>query len=133
MPRYSVLVIDDNRDAADTMKVWLELSGFPTAVARTGPAGLALAFEHAPPVILLDIGLPVMDGFAVAAALRADPRTAGCRLVAVSGYGTTEDRARTAAAGFAVHFTKPADPVEVLTVIRAAIEPPVDTGRQDGN
>jgi CheY-like chemotaxis protein len=89
----------------------LELLGHTVAVAYTGPDGVRLAREWRPDVVLCDIGLPGLDGYGVAGALRHDPATAGARLIAVTGYGQDEDRRRTREAGFDHHLTKPVDPV----------------------
>ena len=76
-------------------------------VARTGPDGIALAREHAPDVVLCDIGLPGMSGYDVARTFRADPELSGVPLVAVSGYALPEDLARASEAGFVRHMAKP--------------------------
>src|SRR5581483_11620756 len=83
--RVKVLVIEDNRDGADSLAVLLRLFGFDARVAYGGAEGVAAAKADPPAVVLCDLALPGMDGYAVAAALRADPATAGARLVAVSG------------------------------------------------
>ena len=109
-----VLVIEDHRDAAETLRLLLELSGHEVRVARTGPAGVEAAREFRPAVVLCDLGLPGgMSGYDVARALRQDPALAEVRLVAVSGYGQPEDRDRARAAGFDLHLTKPVDPGEL--------------------
>src|SRR5262249_50358190 len=82
-------------------------------VAETGPDGLAAARRWHPEVILCDIGIPEMNGFEVARALREDPQTAATHLIAVSGYGQEEDRRRAHEAGFELHLTKPVDPEEI--------------------
>ena len=89
-----VLIIEDNADAADSLRELLELEGHAVEVARTGPDGIALAREHAPDVVLCDIGLPGMSGYDVARTFRADPELSGVPLVAVSGYALPEDLAR---------------------------------------
>src|SRR4051812_43202815 len=86
-----VLVIEDHPDAAESLRLLLELAGHEVRVARTGPAGVAAARGFQPDVVLCDLGLPGgMSGYEVARALRADPDVAGARLVAVSGYGQPE-------------------------------------------
>ena len=87
----------------------LRLSGHEVRVAYGGPAALEAARAFRPQVVLLDLGLPGLDGYEVARRLRADPLTADCLLVAVSGYGQAEDRARSKEAGFDHHLTKPPD------------------------
>lgn len=102
-----VLIVEDSRDTAEMLRELLELAGCRVRVAHSGKAGLRLAREARPDVVLCDLGLPGMDGYAVAAALRADQATAGARLIAISGYGSDEDRRRSREAGFNLHLTKP--------------------------
>jgi two-component system CheB/CheR fusion protein len=104
-----ILVVDDNRDSAETLRDLLELSGYAVEIAHSGPAGVAAARASLPDVILCDIGLPGMDGYTVAAELRRHPTTAPVCLIAVTGYGQEEDRRRSAAAGFDHHLVKPVD------------------------
>jgi CheY-like chemotaxis protein len=113
-----VLVIEDNRDGADSLAVLLRLFGYDARVAYSGADGVAAAKLDPPDVVLCDLGLPQMDGYAVAAALRADPTTAGTGLVAVSGHGTDAERQRCAEAGFVRHVLKPVEP----EVVRALLE-----------
>jgi CheY-like chemotaxis protein len=104
-----VLIIEDNADAAETLQALLEIFGYRVEVASSGPAGVEMAQRARPDIVLCDLGLPGMDGYAVAATLRADPATASARLIAVSGYGQDEDRRRSAAAGFDAHLVKPVE------------------------
>lgn len=105
-----VLLIEDNEDAADMLCQLLRLSGHEVTMARTGREAMTRARESTPDVVLCDLGLPEdMSGFDVARALRADERTRGARLIALSGYGRAEDKKRSAEAGFDVHLTKPVD------------------------
>jgi PAS domain S-box-containing protein len=103
----TVLVIDDNVDAASTMQALVELNGHRCVVANAGEAGLALAREAVPDIVLLDIGLPGMNGYEVARRLRGIPLLDGVLLVAVTGYATEEDRQQALDAGFDVHLSKP--------------------------
>jgi signal transduction histidine kinase/ActR/RegA family two-component response regulator len=105
-----VLVIEDNVDTAATLRDFLELSGFDVAIAFSGGEGVETAGLFHPEIVLCDLGLPGMNGFEVAAALRRDPATAAARLIALTGYGGDEDRRRSHEAGFEVHLTKPVDP-----------------------
>jgi CheY-like chemotaxis protein len=105
-----VLVIEDNQDAAETLRDLLALFGHQAEIALTGPAGIDVARRRPPDVVLCDIGLPEMDGYAVARELRADPQTAPIRLVAVTGYGRESDQRQAAEAGFDVHLVKPVGP-----------------------
>jgi CheY-like chemotaxis protein len=104
-----VLIIEDNRDAANTMQRVLKVCGYRTSVAYDGNEGVAMARSVKPDVILCDIGLPEMDGYAVAKTLRTDADTAKARLIAVTGYGTAEDREKSREAGFDSHMVKPVD------------------------
>ena len=116
--RARVLVVDDNRDAAQALVDLLEINDFEVRMAIDPIAGLALVEEFAPEVAILDIGLPRIDGYVLAARIRATDAGRRCRLIALTGYGMAEDRARTQAAGFAVHLVKPVDPDELLEAMR---------------
>ena len=113
-----VLVVDDNRDAADSMAVFLELAGFDTQVELDGARALDRAAACAPDVVLLDIGLPGLDGYEVARRLRTLPGGDRCLLIALTGYGQQDDRRRAHEAGFDVHLVKPADPDAVVELIQ---------------
>ncbi|MFY9824025.1 MAG: MEDS domain-containing protein [Thermoanaerobaculia bacterium] len=113
-----VLVVEDNADAAITMRDFLELSGHEVQLAASGADGVRAARDFHPEIVLCDIGLPGMDGFEVAAALRRDPATSAARLIAVTGYGGDEDRRRSKEAGFDLHLTKPVDPAQLRSVLR---------------
>jgi CheY-like chemotaxis protein len=115
-----VLVVDDNADAAESMALLLAVHGHDVRQARSGPEAIATARTFAPDVMLLDLGLPEMDGYAVAEAVRREPALAGCRLVAVTGYGRDEDRRRAREAGFDEHLLKPVDPAVLQTVVASA-------------
>jgi signal transduction histidine kinase/DNA-binding response OmpR family regulator len=104
-----ILVVDDNADVAETTSMLLALSGHQVRSARDGPQALACAEEFEPEVVLLDIGLPQMDGYEVARRLRALPQTQSALLIALTGYGQQGDRARGKAAGFDGHLLKPVD------------------------
>ncbi|WP_347556519.1 CheR family methyltransferase [Robbsia sp. KACC 23696] len=104
-----VLIIDDNRDAGDALSVLLTHEGHEVQTAADGPSGLAIAQVFLPEVVLLDIGLPGMDGYAVAAQLRANDATRHALLVAVTGFGMPSDRQRSAEAGLDQHLIKPVD------------------------
>jgi signal transduction histidine kinase/ActR/RegA family two-component response regulator len=104
--RRRVLIIEDNLDAAESLKVGLEMSGHEVAVAHDGEEGLAEARSLRPEVVLCDIGLPGLDGYEVARRIRADP-TLHPVLIAVTGYALPEDQRRAHEAGFDRHFAKP--------------------------
>ena len=115
-----ILVVDDNRDAVDALAMMLRLNGSDVEVAYDGPSGLATAQSFRPDAIVLDIGLPGMDGYEVARRLRMRPETADKLIVAVTGYGQKEDRERAHAAGFDHHLVKP---IESETLIRLLAAP----------
>ena len=117
-PARRVLVVDDNRDACDTMAMLLELLGHEVHKAYDGVQALADAERFRPDLVLLDIGLPRLDGHEVARRLRAAPWGADITLVALTGWGQQEDRQRSAEAGFDDHLTKPVDE-QALAVILA--------------
>ena len=103
-----MLVVDDNRDAADTLAQVVEMFGHTTEVTYDGSTAISKARASAPDVVLCDLGLPDMSGYEVAAAIRAGP--GNVRLIAVSGYAQPEDIARAASAGFDAHLAKPVEP-----------------------
>jgi CheY-like chemotaxis protein len=103
-----VLVVDDNRDAAETLSALLAIMGHAAPVAADGHQALRMIEGFRPDVVFLDIGMPGMSGYEVAQAVRSDPRFDGVRLVALTGWGGEADRARTREAGFDAHLTKPA-------------------------
>jgi two-component system, chemotaxis family, CheB/CheR fusion protein len=107
--RKAVLVVDDNQDAADSLAMLLEIGGHEVTTAYSAPDALKRAPELKPAVILLDLGLPGIDGCEVARRMRAMPELQGVRLVALTGYGRDEDRQRTRDAGFDHHLVKPVD------------------------
>ena len=105
---FRVLVVDDNVDAAESLAALLEIEGHATRVAHGGDEALAVAREFRPEVVFLDIGMPGKDGYEVARELRRDPQTRDTVLVALTGWGAQDDRARSRSAGFDHHLTKPA-------------------------
>ncbi len=119
-PGRRVLVVDDNTDAADSLALLLRLSGHDVRTVHDGPTALEVAEAFRPEVVLLDIGLPRMDGYEVARRLRQRDGAKRVLLVAVTGYGQEEDRRRTAEAGFDAHLVKPAEPVAVQRLLAGA-------------
>jgi CheY-like chemotaxis protein/anti-sigma regulatory factor (Ser/Thr protein kinase) len=117
-----VLIVEDNRDAAETLRDLLEMSGCTVAVADSGPGALALGEPFQSEVVLCDLGLPGMDGYQVAKALRRNPVTARARLIALSGYGQEEDERRSREAGFDLHLTKPVDFDELQRLLEVSSE-----------
>ena len=117
MAKLRVLVIEDRRDSADILGMLLELAGYEARVAYSGADGLRAAEEWLPDVVLSDIGLPGLDGYAVARELRRQAATAHVRIIAVTGYGSDEDRRRAKEAGFEHHFLKPVNVAALLAVL----------------
>ncbi|HEX6202038.1 MAG TPA: response regulator, partial [Thermoanaerobaculia bacterium] len=113
-----ILVVDDNREAAEMLSMLLQTLGeHRVTVAHDGESALRKAREERPEVLLLDIGLPGLDGYEVGRKLRQDPTTNGMLVVAVTGYGQEEDRRRSRAAGFDEHLVKPVDVAELVRVL----------------
>jgi PAS domain S-box-containing protein len=104
-----ILVVEDSADARQSMRLLLELAGHEVETSEDGPSGLAKLLELRPDVALIDVGLPGMDGYALAREVRGRPQTRAIRLVALTGYGQAEDRRRALDAGFDLHVTKPLD------------------------
>ena len=104
-----VLIVEDNADQAETLKVFLSLKGHRLEVAASGPAAIELARRHRPDVVLLDLVLPGFDGFEVARRLRQEHGQA-MRIIAVSAYASESDRLQSMEAGCELHLVKPADP-----------------------
>ena len=114
--RRRVLVVDDNRDAADSLAWWLVARGHTVSTAYDGNQALTQAATFQPEAVLLDLGMPGLDGLETARRLRARAGHAPF-LVAVTGWGQDRDRRRTAEAGFDAHLVKPVDPVDLLAVL----------------
>ena len=114
----SILVVDDNRDAAETLAALLSMLGHSAPVANDGHQALRMLPGLMPDVIFLDLGMPGMSGYEVASRIRAEARYAAVRLVALTGWGGETDRERTAQAGFDAHLTKPATVEAIEDVLR---------------
>ena len=114
---FAILIVDDNRDATDSMAMLLKMEGYDVRVAYDGPQALEAVRSARPDVILLDIGLPGMDGFQVAQRLRAEPDNSAIVIVAVSGYGQEEHRARSNLSGCDHHLVKPIEPAVVSELL----------------
>ncbi|WP_308600881.1 response regulator [Massilia sp. Dwa41.01b] len=114
------MVVDDNQDAAQMLATLLEVQGHAVSVAYDGQSALRHARIERPQVMLLDIGLPDTDGYALARQLRAIPELASATLVALTGYGQQEDRRLAEEAGFNHHLVKPADLAQVSEILATA-------------
>jgi signal transduction histidine kinase len=112
-----ILVVDDLAASAETLMTLLEMEGFEVRIANEGMTALKVAEEFRPDVVLLDIGLPGMNGFEVAHRLRTQPESRDALLIALTGYGEAESRSRSAQAGFDFHMVKPADVNLLLTML----------------
>ncbi|WP_157270877.1 hybrid sensor histidine kinase/response regulator [Azohydromonas aeria] len=112
-----VLVVDDHQDAAESLALLLSMSGHDVEVAQDGPMALRTAAAFQPDVVLLDIGLPGMDGYELARRLRELPKLGGVRLIAVTGHGQQADRQAAAAAGLHSFITKPVEPEELARLL----------------
>jgi CheY-like chemotaxis protein/anti-sigma regulatory factor (Ser/Thr protein kinase) len=115
--RLRVLVVDDNIDVAEGLALWFRLKGFEDRIAFDGPAALTAVEDFHPEVVILDIGLPGLDGFEVARRLRAQPGMAHALLIALSGYGPAQGQRCAQATGFDYHLAKPVDPDKLYTLI----------------
>ncbi len=116
-----VLVLDDNRDGADTLQMILELAGYETCVVHDGLDALAEAARFRPDVILLDIGLPEMNGYDVCRRVRKSPGGDAMVLIALTGRGQDEDRVRSRDAGFDHHLVKPVEPASLLQLLASPV------------
>lgn len=112
-----VVIVEDNLAAADSMRRLLDLCGYEVRVAHTGPDGVREAQEWLPDFVLCDIGLPGLDGYGVAAALRQHPAASKAHLIAITAYGSEESRRRSYEVGFERHLTKPVDPDALLGLL----------------
>jgi two-component system CheB/CheR fusion protein len=119
-----VLIIEDNLDAAESLREVLELGEHEVEVAYSGPDGIERAHSFHPDVVLCDIGLPGMDGYEVARAVRQDPTLQSTFLVALSGYALPEDQERAAEAGFQHYLAKPPSVDALERVLSKAPETP---------
>ncbi|CAN5756505.1 hypothetical protein BH23GEM11_BH23GEM11_06610 [soil metagenome] len=112
-----ILVVDDNRDAATSLAHLLELTGHQTQIAHDGLEAVQMAESFRPDVVLLDIGLPKLDGLEAARMIRQQPWGRDMMLVALTGWGQDDDRRKSSEAGFDAHLVKPCDPVALTTLL----------------
>jgi CheY-like chemotaxis protein len=116
-----VLVVDDNQDAADSLGMLLRFLGAEVRVEYRGADALTAVAAWRPSIVLLDLGMPGMDGFEVARRLRADPQASGLKLIALTGWGQDHDRLRSRRQGFDNHLIKPVD-INVLLALLTSLE-----------
>jgi two-component system, cell cycle response regulator DivK len=132
-----ILVIEDNDKNLKLVRDLLQFNGFRTLEAVTAERGLALAAEHQPSLILLDIQLPDMDGVTALGGLRAEPRTAAIPVVALTAFAMKEDRERFLSVGFEGYIAKPIDirafPDQVRTFVRTGIQRAPNGSAADGS
>ena len=118
-----ILLVDDNRDAARLLGRMLQLKKYAVHTCYDGPSGLEAAERLRPPVVLLDLAMPDLDGYAVCRAIRAEPWGAQLLIIAQSGYGSAADQQRSKEAGFDAHFTKPVDFAALLVMLEKRLNP----------
>jgi signal transduction histidine kinase/ActR/RegA family two-component response regulator len=129
--KQRVLMVDDNQDAVDLLAAMLDFAGYDTVKAYDGASAIAAAEAWEPDLVILDIGLPDMSGYDVAERLRQKAALAGTPLIALSGWGSAEDKRKALAAGFNLHFTKPVD-ADALCAALAQLSPPAKIDRAAG-
>ncbi len=126
-PKYRVLVVDDNEDSANSMGMLLQLKGYEVRTAYDGLEAVAAAAEFRPAVVILDIGMPKLDGYGAARRIREASWSRGMVLVALTGWGQAEDKLRAQEAGFDHHLTKPVSPAKLEELLAevgpAALKP----------
>ena len=113
----NILIVEDNLDVRDALRWLLESEGHSVQTARNWREAIELTLQSSPDVALVDTGLPEVDGYELARRLRATPRGAAIRLVALTGYGRPEDRRRARDAGFEVHLVKPVEPEDLMRLL----------------
>jgi CheY-like chemotaxis protein len=118
--RLPLLVVDDDVDAADSLALLLRASGYVAHVAYSGMTALQMAVEHRPEVVILDLGLPEMDGYELGQRLRQHPQMAATCLIALTGHGRPQDLDRSRAEGFAAHLVKPVELSQLLNLLKPA-------------
>jgi two-component system CheB/CheR fusion protein len=118
-PARRILIVDDLRDGAESMAMLLRAHGHEVQLAFDGEDGIAAAEAFRPDVVLLDIGMPKVNGYEACRRIRAQPWGRALRLVALTGWGQEDDRQRTRAAGFDSHLVKPVEPAELLALLNA--------------
>jgi CheY-like chemotaxis protein len=125
-----ILVVDDNEDAADSLSILLQLTGHDIRTAQDGHEAVQAATAFKPDIVLLDIGLPKMNGYEVARILRQEPWSKRMTLIAMTGWGQDEDKRRALEAGFDHHLTKPVDPTELLQLLESVAGRRAENGKR---
>ena len=120
LPQRRILIVDDSRDGGESLAMLLRVLGAEVALAHSGRHALESVTTFKPDVVLLDIGMPGMDGYEVARRIRANPANRQMQLIALTGWGQDEDRQRSAAAGFNHHLVKPADVDQLRQLLSVA-------------
>jgi len=120
---HRILVVDDNQDSADSLAILLQLTGHEVFTAHDGHSALDAAEQHRPGVVLLDIGLPSLNGYDVCRRIRQEQWGKTMVLIALTGWGQDEDRRRSQEAGFDGHLVKPVDHTRLLTLLATLTEP----------
>jgi len=120
LPARRILIVDDSRDGGESMAMLLRVLGAEVALAHSGRHALECVDAFKPDVVLLDIGMPGMDGYEVARRIRANPANRNMSLIALTGWGQDEDRRRSVAAGFDHHLVKPADIEQLRQLLTVA-------------
>src|SRR5262249_53291987 len=116
-----VLIVDDNEDAAESLAMLIEVLGGQARIALNGLAGLQAVTEFRPDLVLLDIGMPGIDGYETCRRIRLDPFGRDVLIVALTGWGQEQDKRRAIDAGFDAHLTKPADPAVLERILSAPL------------
>jgi CheY-like chemotaxis protein len=119
--RRRVLVADDNEDAANSLTLWLQQEGHEVCTANDGHQAVVLAESFRPEVILMDLGMPRLDGLEASRKIRSQPWGKAIRIIALTGWGREQDRVRTQHAGIDLHWVKPVDPHALSSIL--AVEP----------
>jgi CheY-like chemotaxis protein len=117
-PIRNILIVDDSVDAADSLGQMLAAWGYHVTIAHDGPAALAAMQDTLPDIALLDIDMPAMDGYELAAHLRFQPGCADVPIVAITGSGSPDDVRRSRAKGFSAHLVKPVSPASLRTLLK---------------
>jgi CheY-like chemotaxis protein len=112
-----ILIVDDNQDSADSLAMLLKIKGYEVGTAYDGEQAVEAAGTLRPNVVLLDIGMPKLNGYDACWRIRQQPWGQGMFLIALTGWGQEEDRRRTEEAGFNQHMVKPVDPAALMTLL----------------